>query len=106
MQIIYKAQNITEAHIIAGLLRANGIESHVGGHYLQGGVGDLAAFDFANVQVENKNIELASKIITEYEGTKVSKTIEPVNISTSLTVKVLITILTFIFTIFLYYLIS
>lgn len=41
MQIAYRARDITEAHIIAGLLRANHIEAHVGGHYLQGALGEI-----------------------------------------------------------------
>ncbi|MFW2371516.1 MAG: DUF2007 domain-containing protein [Gammaproteobacteria bacterium] len=106
MHIVYKAQNITEAHIVDGLLRANGIESHVGGHYLQGGVGDLAAFDFANIHVANKDIAVANEIIAEYEGNKISRTVEPNNKSTSRSAKLLITIFTLIFTILIYYLMS
>lgn len=68
MKLIYKAGNITEAHIVSGLLNANGIKTHVGGHYLQGGVGELAAFDFANVHVADEDIQSAKTIITEYEG--------------------------------------
>lgn len=68
MQIIYKAGDITEAHIVAGLLNASNIETHVGGFYLQGGVGDLAAMDFVNVQVEDEDVSRAVKIIQEYEG--------------------------------------
>ncbi|WP_303285526.1 DUF2007 domain-containing protein [Marinobacter sp. SS8-8] len=34
MQIAYRARDITEAHIVAGLLEANGIEAFVGGHCL------------------------------------------------------------------------
>ncbi len=68
MKIIYKAGDITEAHIVAGLLNANNIETHVGGFYLQGGVGDLAAMDFVNVQVDDEDIQKAVEIISEYEG--------------------------------------
>tara|TARA_R110002124_G_scaffold85971_3_gene222644 strand:- start:33411 stop:33530 length:120 start_codon:yes stop_codon:yes gene_type:complete len=34
LQIAYRARDITEAHIVAGLLEANGIEAFVGGHCL------------------------------------------------------------------------
>ena len=51
MKRIYKALNITEAHIVAGMLEAHGIEVFVGGSFLQGGVGELAPLDIANVQV-------------------------------------------------------
>ncbi len=69
MKLIYKADNITEAHIIKGLLESHDIPAHVGGFYLQGGVGDLAARDYANVQVADEDQQLAIEIITEYEGT-------------------------------------
>ena len=68
MKLVYKASDINEANIVAGMLRANGIEAHVGGFYLQGGVGDLAATDFANVHVADEDIELARTLIAEYEG--------------------------------------
>ena len=67
MKIIYRARDIIEAHIVSGMLNANGIEAHVGGYYLQGGIGDLAASDFANVQVADKDIASALPLITGYE---------------------------------------
>ena len=68
MKIIYKARDIIEAHIVSGMLNANGIETHVGGYYLQGGIGDVAVFDFANVQVADEDVELALPLVTEYDG--------------------------------------
>jgi len=68
MKIIYKARDIIEAHIVAGMLNANGIETHVGGYYLQGGVGDVAVFDFANVQVADDDVTAALPLVAEYEN--------------------------------------
>ena len=68
MKIVYKARDITEAHIVAGLLHSQGIDNHVSGYYLQGAIGDLGAQDFANVQVEDQDFEAARKVIGEYEG--------------------------------------
>ncbi len=68
MQIIFRASNILEAHIVAGLLDSHGIESHVAGHYLQGAVGDLPASDFAHVLVSNEDSEAANKLILKYEN--------------------------------------
>jgi len=65
---IYSAADITEAHIVRGMLEAHGIEAHVGGHYLQGGVGELAAMDFASVHVENEFEQDARKIVEQYEN--------------------------------------
>ncbi len=42
MQIIYRASDIVEAHIVAGMLKSEGIDSYAGGHYLQGAIGDLS----------------------------------------------------------------
>ncbi len=69
MKLIYRAKDIIEAHIISGLLKANGIRSHVGGYYLQGGVGNLAATDFATIYVADENVLEAQSIIAGYENT-------------------------------------
>jgi hypothetical protein len=68
VQTIYKAANITEAHIVRGMLNARGIDAEVSGHYLQGGVGELATMDFAQVLVEEEDIALARNVINEYEA--------------------------------------
>ena len=67
---IYHASNITEAHIVKGMLEANGIEAYVDGQYLQGGIGELATMDFASVSIKEDDIEKAKKIIAEYENNK------------------------------------
>ena len=68
MKIIYKSKDSAEAHIVSGMLDANGIKAYVGGHYLQGGVGELAAMDFANVQVADEDVSSARLIIAEYDS--------------------------------------
>ena len=67
MKLVYRASDIIEANIVAGMLRAQGIETHVGGFYLQGGIGELAAQDFAHVHVGDEDEDLARKLIAEYE---------------------------------------
>lgn len=67
MQIVYQAANIIEAHIVAGMLSANGIPANVGGHYLQGAVGNLPPADFAHVLVDDPDINAALALIREYE---------------------------------------
>lgn len=67
MKLVFRASNIIEANIVAGMLNARGIETHVGGFYLQGGIGELAAQDFANVHVADEDVDLARKLIAEYE---------------------------------------
>ena len=73
MKLLYKAGDITEAHIVSGLLNNYGIETHVGGHYLQGAVGDLAAMDFATIYVADEDVEEACTVIAEYESNQIHK---------------------------------
>lgn len=74
MKIVYKARDIIEAHIVSGMLNAQGIDAHVGGFYLQGGVGDLAAFDFANVKVADEDVIPALPFIAEYDSERDTST--------------------------------
>lgn len=67
MQIAYRARDITEAHIVAGFLEVHGIESFVGGHYLQGALGEIGAADFTNVHVDDEDLYRARELIREYE---------------------------------------
>lgn len=68
MQIAYRARDITEAHIVAGLLGAHGINAHVGGHYLQGALGEIGAAGFSNVHVEDEDLYRARELVREYEA--------------------------------------
>lgn len=67
MKIVFKAGNIIEAHIVAGMLNACGIQTHVGGHFLQGAVGDLCPSGFANVFVAPEDFYLACTLVAEYD---------------------------------------
>jgi len=64
---VYDASDITEAHIVRGMLEAHGIEAHVGGHYLQGGIGELVVQGFATVYVEDSEVVAARALIEAYE---------------------------------------
>lgn len=81
MQIAYNARDLTEAHIIAGLLGSHGIATHVGGHFLQGALGEIGAAGFTNVQVDDDDYLEARRLIAEYEGAATSDggRIPPVN---------------------------
>ena len=68
MVIVYTAKDIIEAQLVAGLLESRGIETYVGGQYLQGGVGELAAMDFAKISVDDADMAKARMIIDEYEA--------------------------------------
>ena len=65
---IYQARDITEAHIVRGMLEAHGIEAHVNGYYLQGGIGELAADGFTYVSVNDEDELHARKIVDQYDS--------------------------------------
>lgn len=73
MKLVYSASDIIEANIVAGMLQANGIDAHVGGYYLQGGIGELAARDFANVHVADEDVALAKRLIEDYEKASINE---------------------------------
>ena len=70
---IYNARDTIEAHIIRGMLEAHGIEAHVNGFYLQGGIGDLAAHDYASVSVSNNDADQARKLVKEYDNQELER---------------------------------
>ncbi len=70
MLIAYRARDIAEAHIISGMLHAQGIESHVGGHYLQGAMGEIGAAGFTNVHVDDDDYARARDLVAEYEASR------------------------------------
>jgi hypothetical protein len=65
---VYDANDITEAHIVRGMLEAHGIAAYVGGHYLQGGIGELAVQGFASVLVADEQAASAREVIKAYES--------------------------------------
>ena len=73
MIIIYTANDATEAHIVRGMLEAHGIEAFVSGYYLQGGIGELAAHDFASVSVRNVDVDQARKLVEAYDNKHINE---------------------------------
>lgn len=76
MQIIYRAKDIADAHILSGFLQSHGIECHVGGHYLQGAIGEIGMADFALVRVADEDTERARQLVLEYEQSDSSTGLE------------------------------
>lgn len=68
MKTIYRAADILEAHIVCGMLNAEGIEAEVAGFYQQGAVGQLAPQDFARVMlIDERDEDRAERLIADYE---------------------------------------
>ena len=68
MKVVYRASNILEAHIVVAMLRAQGLGAKAGGHYLQGGIGEIAPMGFATVSVDESALIEAEALIREYEN--------------------------------------
>ena len=69
MKTIYRAADILEAHIVCGMLNAEGIEAEVAGFYQQGAVGQLAPQDFARVMlIDERDADRAERVIADYEA--------------------------------------
>jgi hypothetical protein len=68
MQIVYKAKDIPEAHIFSGFLLSHDIDSFVGGHYLQGAIGEIGLSDFAVVRVNDEDYDKARSLVAVYEN--------------------------------------
>ena len=67
MKTVYRAANITEADIVAGMLRSRGIEAKVAGRYLQTAVGAAALPYSSGILVSDQQYEAALTVVAEYE---------------------------------------
>ncbi|MFT4798782.1 MAG: hypothetical protein ACJAYE_002580 [Candidatus Azotimanducaceae bacterium] len=82
MKIVYRAADIIEAEIVKGMLVANDLEAHVSGFYLQGGVGEIAPTDLANVLVPDEDYDSAKELVLEYDGNQSPQNNDSLNVET------------------------
>ena len=68
MQTAYHAANLADAHMVCDVLRQEGVECHVLGEYLQGGMGELPAHAMVRVQVPQAQLERARALIAQWES--------------------------------------
>ena len=52
MHIVYRAENLFDAHLVKDALEADGIPAFIAGEYLTGAVGQLPAMDYMAVMFE------------------------------------------------------
>lgn len=71
MITIYRAANITDAHLIRQMLEAEGIHAFIQGEYLQGAVGELPANTEILVQVGNDDYAAARAVVERWESAEV-----------------------------------
>jgi len=69
--VAFHANDIIEAHLVRGMLEANGVKAWVTGDYLQGAVGELAPMNFAKVMVLEEDLPVAKQILEKYDTSEV-----------------------------------
>ncbi|MER3546204.1 MAG: DUF2007 domain-containing protein [Rhodanobacteraceae bacterium] len=65
MRIVYRAENLVDAHLVKDALDQAGIPCFIGGEHLIGGVGQLPARDFICVSVPDVCVEAAEPHVRE-----------------------------------------
>lgn len=59
MRAIYNANTIVDAHLVRHALEAEGIDCHVSGGFLSGGMGELPVSGLVQVWVSDADVEAA-----------------------------------------------
>jgi hypothetical protein len=68
MRKIYEPENLMEGELLQGMLASEGIEAHITGRHLLGGVGELPVFGLLGLSVDDGLADRARQLITEYNG--------------------------------------
>jgi len=68
MHIIYRAENLFDAHLVKDALEHAEIPAFISGEYLTGAVGQLPAMDYIAVMVPDSSVPVASTIVREVEA--------------------------------------
>lgn len=76
MKAIYHAANPIDAQLVSDLLADAGIQSHVQGVFLVGGIGELAAGETMRVWVQDDAVEEARQVMAEADRSVESGTLE------------------------------
>jgi hypothetical protein len=69
MRVVYAAESIVDAHLVAGWLQSHGLQPFVAGDYLAGGIGALPVSDLVRVLVGDQDVATALKLIDELKLT-------------------------------------
>lgn len=68
MRIVYRAENLIDAHLVKDALEREEIPAFIAGEYLTGGVGQLPARDYVAVLVPESSIDAAERIVRDVES--------------------------------------
>ena len=67
MRIVYRAQNLIDAHLVKDALEGADIPAFISGEYLTGAVGQLPALDYVAVLVPESSVERAEPIVRDID---------------------------------------
>lgn len=67
MRIVYRAQNLIDAHLVKDALESADVPAFISGEYLTGGVGQLPALDYVAVLVPESSLDVAEPIVREID---------------------------------------
>lgn len=68
MRKIYEPENMMEGELLQSMLASEGVEAHITGRHLLGGIGELPVSGLLGLAVEDHQAERARQLITEYNG--------------------------------------
>lgn len=71
MRTVYEAANAVEAHMLADLLKQEGLQAHVRGEHLQGAAGGLPVAGLVRLDVDEASHDRARALIAQWEATQV-----------------------------------
>jgi hypothetical protein len=66
MRKIYEPENMMEGELLQAMLASEGVEAHITGRHLLGGIGELPVFGLLGLTVNDDQAERARQLITEY----------------------------------------
>lgn len=72
MKKIFSASDVTEAHLVKGMLAQQGIEAELEGFYLQGAFGELPVIDMISLYVNDADAGQAEQAVSEYLENRVA----------------------------------
>lgn len=68
MRIVYRAENIIDAHLVRNVLEGAGIPAHVAGEYLTGAMGELPVMGLLTVMVAEHDVPAASDLVAQVDA--------------------------------------
>jgi hypothetical protein len=77
MQRIYEPLDLMEGELLLTMLASEGIEAHLSGRHLLGGIGELPLCGLLGVMVEDRQAERAQQLIATYNAAQPLPSDEP-----------------------------